>query len=123
MSRKPVNVERISETCKKENEFYRPRYLVWFALIAFILAFVIARSFNALQRAGIIVTEPNVLLGFHLHHWVIALFALMILIPLALFFTVSKKEKALGITIILVAFFVGLFIDGIVWFDSVQFWE
>ena len=123
MSRKPLNVERISETCKKENEFYRPKYLFWFALIAFILAFVVARSFIALERAGVTEGSSLIFNGFHLHHWVIGLFALMILIPLALFFTVSKNQKGLGITIILVAFFLGLFIDGIVWFDSVQFWE
>lgn len=110
-----------TKACLEKNAFYQPKKLALFSLMAFILAFLSARTFYAIQRAGLIGTGPNVIGDFHLHHWAYSLIALSILILIA--FIKRDNKKIFGACIILISFFLGLFIDGIVYYNSPIFFE
>jgi len=105
--------------CKKENAFYKPKTLFLLSLLAFIFAFFVARFFNAIQQANLINGSPNIINGFHFHHWSFSLIALLFLIPMAYYF--REKKEVFGFLIIIMSFFLGLFIDGIVYPDSAMF--
>lgn len=120
-NRRPTGARTRYEACVEETAFYQPKKLALFSIMAFVLAFLAARSFYAIQRAGIFESGPNVVGSFHLHHWAYSLIALSIIIVIA--FVKRNDKKIFGICIILMAFFLGLFVDGIVYYDSPIFFE
>lgn len=119
MAKKRKGKQQVKK-CMKDNSFYQPRMLILYSILSFIFAFVLARTYSALQRAGF-AGAPNIIGDFHFHHWSYGLIALLVLIPIT--FASKNKPVLFGILIILIAFFLGLFIDGIVYEDSISFIE
>lgn len=105
--------------CLDEAAFYQPKKLMMFSATAFIFAIFVARFYSALQMAGYIGTGINVVGEFHFHHWAISLIALAVLLPLG--FLARNNKPSFAFVIIFMAFFMGLFLDGIVYENSSEF--
>lgn len=117
-----LNVKKAVEACDREASISNPRKMVIFCLISFLLAMFVARCYNALQRSGLIPSSgANVVGSFHFHHWAYSIIVLSVLIPIAFYY--RKKEVVFCVFLIIIFFFVGLFVDGIVYTDSPIFWE
>jgi hypothetical protein len=120
MSRSVKNVSK-STRCTDDPGVLEPKKFVLVGMAMFILGMFVGRLYNALQRAGL-AGSPNVMGGFHLHHWMYSLIALIVLFPLAFYFN-TRNKTVFTVTIVLIFFFTGLFVDGIVYPDSFIFYE
>ena len=118
MSKKPRNITKTSG-CNDNPSFIEPKKLFLIALAFLLMGIFIGRAGYALQQAGII-GRPFVFGGFHYHHWMLALLVLFILFPSAFYYH-ERNQKIFGIIVIAIAFFAGLFIDGIIYPDSFMF--
>lgn len=118
-----------STTRAEKNAFYRPKQLMLLCIWFFITAIYVARTFAAIQRAGIITTGPNVIGDFHFHHWSFSFIALPVFMILAFICrpgtgTYKKYGGQLwGLFLIAISVLLGLFVDGIVYYDSAVFFE
>lgn len=120
MSRTIKNVSKPTR-CIDDPTIIEPKKLLLVGIAFITLGIFVGRVYNALQRAGI-AGAPNIIGGFHLHHWTYALIALVVLFPLAFYFH-TRNGKIFVVMSIFIFFFVGLFIDGIVYPDSFIFFE
>jgi len=119
MSKKPRNITKNSG-CNVNPSFIEPKKLFLMALAFLLIGIFIGRAGNALQQAGLI-GSPNVFGGFHYHHWMLAMIALFVLFPVAFYYH-ERNPRIFGIIVIVIAFFAGLFIDGITYTDSFVFY-
>jgi len=116
-----MRVSKREAACLDEAAFWQPKKLSMFMLMAFVFAMFAARFFSAMQRAGYISTGPNIIGDFHFHHYAYSMIFLAVLIPLG--FLARNNKPAFALIAIGIAFFFGLFIDGIVYYDSPIFFE
>lgn len=101
--------------------FFDRKKLLLFSMMSFITAFFIFRLFSAIQRAGIIEGGPNIIGDLHLHHWAIAILVMPFVIVIAFIYRTNKNVW--GFLMIFMSFLVGMFVDGIVYYDSAIFFE
>jgi cation transport ATPase len=110
------------------NAFYQPKQLTILCIWAFITAIYVARTFAAIQRAGLVEAGPNQIGSFHFHHWAIFFIVLPMFLFMGFGFHVKFGDSLLGkqlwaVCLIGVAICMGLFMDGIVYLDSAVFFE
>lgn len=120
MSSSVKNVSK-SSRCTDDPSILEPKKFILIGVAMFIIGIFVGRLYNALQRSGI-AGSPNIIGEFHLHHWMYSLIALVVLFPLAFYFH-TRNVKMFMVTIILIFFFTGLFVDGIIYPDSFIFYE
>ncbi len=113
------NIKKKGQKCENETLVGQPLKLGFMGFGMFLIAAFVGRAFNALQRAGI-VGAPNVIGGFHLHHWTYSTLALVVLFPLTLFMY-YKNKRIFSFLFLITCFFGGLVIEGIVYTDSFIF--
>jgi asparagine N-glycosylation enzyme membrane subunit Stt3 len=120
MSKSVRNVSK-TPTCVDNPDVIEPKKLLLVGIAMLIIGILVGRMYNAFQRAGL-AGSPNVVGGFHFHHWLIALFALVLLFPLAIYFH-TRNRKVFTVLVVVIFFFTGLFVDGIMYPDSFIFYQ
>ena len=115
------NSSKSRKKCLEKAAFHETKKIFLFSLMSFVLAIFAARTFTALQLAGFITSSPNVIGSFHFHHWAFSLIGLMIIVPLM--FVYREKKDIFGFLVIVSFFFLGLFVDGIIYSDSANFFN